>query len=61
MARVDDVVINVEIKTPDLEKLLAFGDAVARLNRELSELAAKVDGRMTKEGWELEEGWKSDR
>jgi len=61
MARADDIVVNVEIKTPDLDKFLAVGDAVARLNRELSELAAKVDGRMTKDGWELEEGWKSDR
>ena len=55
----EHITIDVEIKADNLDELLAVGDAVARLNRELSRIAAQVDGRLTKDGWELGEGWKA--
>jgi len=55
----EHVTIEVEIKTSNLGELLAAADAVERLNRDLSQIAAKVDGRLAKDGFELEEGWKA--
>lgn len=51
--------IDVEVETDPKQELLNASDAVIRLNEDLKRIAAEVDGRKTKDGWELEEGWKA--